>query len=82
MLARSWWKCHDCGWGARVNHGRHLEVHHLHYDSLGREQPEDLVVLCNVCHGKRHGLPEPPAAEHISTIIARLFQPDHRSIAS
>lgn len=27
-----------------------LEVHHLHYDTLGHEGMEDLKVLCPTCH--------------------------------
>ena len=32
-----------------------LEVHHLSYDRLGFERPEDLYVLCNPCHAEEHG---------------------------
>jgi len=31
-----------------------LEVHHLHYDTLGNERPEDVVVLCDPCHRNEH----------------------------
>jgi 5-methylcytosine-specific restriction endonuclease McrA len=37
-------RCQECGATAG------LEVHHLHYDTLGRERPEDLRVLCWRCH--------------------------------
>jgi 5-methylcytosine-specific restriction endonuclease McrA len=37
-------KCQECGETGG------LEVHHLHYDTLGRERPEDLRVLCWRCH--------------------------------
>lgn len=30
----------------RVDYSNGLEVHHLHYRTLGNEQPEDLIVLC------------------------------------
>ena len=33
-----------------------LEVHHLSYANLGRELPEDLIVLCPQCHAAQHGL--------------------------
>lgn len=33
----------------------HLEVHHLTYDRLGFERPQDLMVLCNACHAREHG---------------------------
>jgi len=33
-----------------------LELHHLSYERLGRELPEDVVLLCSVCHQRAHGL--------------------------
>ena len=34
-----------------------MHVHHLHYDTLGWEDPEnDLVVLCEACHEMEHGI--------------------------
>ena len=33
---------------------RGLEVHHRNYERLGRERPEDLVVLCRRCHKLEH----------------------------
>lgn len=27
-----------------------LELHHLHYRTLGQERPEDVVALCRWCH--------------------------------
>lgn len=32
-----------------------LEVHHLTYERLGRERPDDLLVLCERCHSVEHG---------------------------
>jgi hypothetical protein len=32
-----------------------LHVHHNTYDRLGREKPEDLIVLCENCHVLFHG---------------------------
>jgi len=37
--------CHRVYWDERK-----LQVHHVTYDRLGREQPEDLMVLCRRCH--------------------------------
>ena len=34
--------CGTCTW--------ELEVHHLDYRRLGRERPEDVLVLCPICH--------------------------------
>jgi hypothetical protein len=36
-----------------------LEVHHLTYERLGWEQPDDLLVLCERCHAVLHGR-QPP----------------------
>lgn len=30
----------------RVEYSNGLEVHHLHYRTLGQEEPQDLIVLC------------------------------------
>lgn len=45
-LLRSGHKCQSCG------AHKDLEVHHKHYETLGNEQPEDLVVLCIRCHDR------------------------------
>lgn len=37
-------RCQRC-----KSHGP-LELHHLHYHSLGRERPEDVEALCKACH--------------------------------
>lgn len=42
-------RCIDC---RRTD--KPVQLHHLSYERLGRELPEDLVILCAVCHGKRH----------------------------
>jgi hypothetical protein len=47
--------CEECG------ASDHLQVHHLTYDNLGDENPEDLKVLCKGCHLKQH--PEHSKAE-------------------
>ena len=38
-------RCERCG---QVSAS--LELHHLHYHSLGSEQPEDVELLCPKCH--------------------------------
>ena len=45
-------KCQRCG--ADYWLGNQLEAHHLHYNSLGHERPEDVVVLCRPCHEAEH----------------------------
>ena len=47
-LSRSEHKCEYCGSTER------LQVHHLSYKHIGRERPEDLIVLCGSCHTKIH----------------------------
>lgn len=34
--------------------GRNLDVHHRSYENIGNEGPEDLVVLCRLCHTRHH----------------------------
>ena len=41
-------KCQMCG----VMFG--LEVHHIHYRNLGNELPQQLVLLCSLCHEYTH----------------------------
>jgi 5-methylcytosine-specific restriction endonuclease McrA len=50
-LERASYKCQICGadrWLTR------LDVHHNSYERLGREPPEDLIVLCRHCHKLFH----------------------------
>ena len=43
-------RCFKCGESGRI-----LQVHHLHYRSLGNENvATDLVVLCKECHKALH----------------------------
>jgi hypothetical protein len=44
-------KCERCGGIEDV------QVHHTSYRRLGHELPEDLLVLCGVCHRREHGRP-------------------------
>jgi len=41
--------CAACG------HRHHLQIHHLHYNSLWHEHWWDVKVLCDWCHAKEHG---------------------------
>lgn len=47
-LFRANYKCQLCG--SKEN----LNVHHNTYENRGEEKDEDLVVLCENCHGKFH----------------------------
>jgi hypothetical protein len=51
-LARAEYRCEECGASDVV-----LHVHHLTYVRLGDEWPEDLQVLCEVCHEEAHKQP-------------------------
>lgn len=46
-------KCHKCD----IN-TYELQVHHLTYERIGEELPEDLQVLCSICHSKFHAQPD------------------------
>ena len=48
--AAAGWVCQECGSDGP------LEVHHLNYARVGHERDEDLIVLCDECHARRHGL--------------------------
>jgi hypothetical protein len=37
-------------WGERCSASKNLEVHHLHYRTLGEEADDDLEVLCRIHH--------------------------------
>jgi hypothetical protein len=47
--------CTDCKGPFRPSE---LNLHHLNYDCLGRETLTVVVVLCQGCHQKRHGIKE------------------------
>jgi 5-methylcytosine-specific restriction endonuclease McrA len=50
VMQQAGYRCERCGlpWG--------LQVHHVTYERLGNELPEDLACLCRDCHRKLHGL--------------------------
>lgn len=39
--------------------GRERNVHHLTYERIGNELPEDVTLLCRECHQKVHGIEKP-----------------------
>jgi len=57
VLARAKAGCEDCeeSWNFAI--GFSPELHHLHYNTVGNESPEDLAVLCRECHYGRHMAP-------------------------
>ncbi len=50
-LKRAGYRCQLCS-----TKETRLEVHHNCYDRLGKEEPEDLCVLCSPCHKKHHNI--------------------------
>ncbi|WBC28446.1 HNH endonuclease [Rhodobacteraceae phage LS06-2018-MD05] len=40
----------------RCNNKKKLQVHHLNYNNIFNEEPEDLIILCENCHKKEHKL--------------------------
>lgn len=41
---------------AACNAKENLEVHHIHYETLGNESVEDVQILCENCHKKLHDI--------------------------
>lgn len=33
-----------------IDSGYQLELHHRHYQNWGKEKPQDVVILCSLCH--------------------------------
>ena len=61
-------KCNICGGKS------YLQVHHLTYERLGREEMSDLEVLCKFCHGLEHEdkyTPQDPLSERFMETIGR-----------
>lgn len=75
-LLRAGYRCEDCG--ERGTGEGDLEVHHLHYGTVGEEESDDLRVLCRFCHKRRHngrrGDPAVPAWRHENGWLAALLR--------
>lgn len=56
--------CEDCG-RRFFNQRNKLQVHHLFYRDINpwSYKPEEMVVLCEECHKKRHGISTEPIRE-------------------
>ena len=48
VISRCGGKCEDCGETCQIT------LHHLHYNTVGRESECDLAALCWDCHKVRH----------------------------
>jgi 5-methylcytosine-specific restriction endonuclease McrA len=60
--------CEDCG-RTFYNQRNKLQVHHLVYRDINpwSYKPEEMVVLCEDCHKKRHGIISEPETESETT---------------
>jgi hypothetical protein len=60
--------CEDCG-RRFYNQRNKLQVHHLVYRDINpwSYKPEEMVVLCEECHKKRHGIWQDPIQEESTT---------------
>lgn len=58
----------------RPNDFKHLHVHHLTYDRIGEEDPEDIELLCSRCHYDEHHM---TAQEYWDKRAAELVR-EHR----
>ena len=45
-------RCYCCNRKGSIR--RPLDLHHLTYERFGREPPEDLVLVCRLCHRAIH----------------------------
>lgn len=79
-LLTSWWrvrrnralkdggyKCVACGCR------RDLQVHHLSYDRLGDEQPEDLEIRCRGCHLGEHAAEVQSYVRHYARVLSDVL---------
>ena len=73
LLAAEGGRCQDC-----QHTGLRVQVHHLHYNSVGHEQRQDVLVLCRDCHAKRHNSSS-SSAEHLVRRIPPVMprEPKH-----
>ena len=50
-IARAGGQCERC---EQIRLAFQLELHHLHYRTIGKESKWDLLALCRECHKKQH----------------------------
>lgn len=59
-ILRAEFRCEGCGRkyrGRNVRSSmRYLQLHHVHYRTVGNESLEDVRVLCRLCHRLEHNL--------------------------
>lgn len=67
-LAKAGHRCESC------RETTHLEVHHLTYKTLGKENESELIVLCSTCHEYTHLLwKKPPDDFGVAAVRSMLF---------
>lgn len=66
-IARAGGQCDQC-----QQHVSHFEVHHVTYQRVGAEWPEDLRALCPTCHAMLHDARRLPFVEPNATTKAIL----------
>lgn len=66
--------CEKCGSTER------LHIHHVTYDNLGKEKPDDVMCLCNSCHYKIHDCP--PLKPRSNAYFVKLYKTNLIQIAS
>lgn len=86
------WRCEHCRFYAqRGQNGQRfgLDVHHLTYDRIGREELTDLEALCRTCHAEEHGIQGPSRerarARTTNRINGRLgldYEPDDEELVA
>jgi len=59
-------KCELCGSESFI------QVHHLHYQNIFDERPDDLQVVCRSCHKKIHGIEAKPKKNKNNEYIAEV----------
>ena len=52
VMQRANGHCEECGEPVKLF--SKLELHHLHYETEGRESPADLKAYCRACHRAAH----------------------------
>jgi hypothetical protein len=74
LMARSKCEGQSCGGSVCFE----LEGHHLTYERFGRERPEDVLVLCPVCHPELDA--ERRAGQRLDVKISVVGDPPRRVV--
>ncbi len=65
---RASYRCEEC-----LARNKQLHVHHLSYDHLGEERPDELAVLCEDCHRAKHLLKKTPTWEELEEMLRNWY---------